>query len=42
MLSKAREKANYYITHDTEGMNKKDLYDFYKIGEKYRDEYRKE
>lgn len=42
MLSNAREKANYYITHDAEGMKKKDLYDFYEIGELYRDEYRNE
>lgn len=38
MLNNARKKANYYITHDTEGMNKKDLYDFYTIGEMYRNE----
>lgn len=38
MLSQARKKANYYITHDTEGMSKKDLYDFYTIGEMYRNE----
>lgn len=42
MLSKAREKANCYINHDTEGMDKKDLYDFHEIGEIYRDEYRNE
>ena len=42
MLSNAREKANCYINHDTEGMDKKDLYDFYEIGELYRDEYRNE
>ncbi len=42
ILSNARKKANYYITHDAEGMDKKDLYDFYEIGEIYRDEDRKE
>lgn len=42
MLSKARDKANYYITHDVERIDKKDLYDFYEIGEIYRDEHRKE
>ncbi len=38
MLSNARKKANYYISHDTEGMTKEDLYDFYTIGEIYRNE----
>ncbi|MCI9286438.1 MAG: hypothetical protein HFJ57_00345 [Clostridia bacterium] len=38
MLTNARKKANYYISHDTEGMNKRDLYDFYTIGELYRNE----
>lgn len=38
MLSEARKKANYYISHDTENMSKKDLYDFYTIGEPYRNE----
>lgn len=38
MLSDARKKANYYITHDADGMSKKDLYDFYTIGEMYRNE----
>lgn len=38
MLSDARKKANYYISHDTENMSKKDLYDFYTIGEPYRNE----
>ena len=38
MLDNARKKANYYISHDTEGMSKKDLYDFYTIGEMYRNE----
>ena len=38
MLKNARKKANYYINHDTENMTKKDLYDFYTIGEMYRNE----
>lgn len=38
MLTDARKKANYYISHDTDGMTKKDLYDFYTIGEPYRNE----
>ena len=38
MLETARKQANYYISRDTEGMNKKDLYDFYEIGEPYRNE----
>lgn len=38
MLKEARKKANYYITHDTDGMSKKDLYDFYTIGELFRNE----
>ena len=38
MLTDARKKANYYISRDTEGMTKKDLYDFYEIGEPYRNE----
>lgn len=38
MLKNARKKANYYINHDTENMNKQDLYDFYTIGEMYRNE----
>ena len=38
MLTNARKKANYYISRDTEGMSKKDLFDFYEIGELYRDE----
>ncbi len=42
MLSNARKKANYYITHNTEGMNNEDLYDFYEIGEIYRKEHRNE
>ena len=38
MLNNARKKANYYISRDTENMNKQDLYDFYTIGELYRNE----
>ena len=38
MLNDARKKANYYISRDTEGMTKKDLFDFYTIGEPYRNE----
>lgn len=42
MLNNARKKANYYVSRDLEGMTKMDLYDFYNIGDVYRDEYRKE
>lgn len=38
MLTKARKKANYYISRDADDMSKKDLYDFYTIGEPYRNE----
>lgn len=38
MLNDARKKANYYISRDAEGMTKKDLFDFYTIGEPYRNE----
>lgn len=38
MLTNARKKANYYINRDTENMTKQDLYDFYTIGEMYRNE----
>lgn len=38
MLTSARKKANYYINRDTENMSKQDLYDFYTIGEMYRNE----
>lgn len=38
MLNDARKKANYYISRDTEEMTKKDLFDFYTIGEPYRNE----
>ena len=42
MLNNARKKANYYISRDTEGMSKRDLYDFYNICDIYREEYRNE
>ena len=42
MLKNARRKANFYINKDTTGMSQLDLYDFYNIGELYRDEYRNE
>ena len=38
MLNDARIKANYYISRDIEEMTKKDLFDFYTIGEPYRNE----
>lgn len=38
MLNNARNKANYYISRDTENMTKEDLYDFYTIGGIYRNE----
>ncbi len=38
MLNNARKKANYYINHDSKDMTEKDLYDFYTIGEMYRNE----
>ena len=42
MLKNARRKANYYISRDTEGMSKIDLYDFYNIGDSYREEFMNE
>lgn len=42
MLNNARKKANYYVSKDKEGMTKMDLYDFYIIGDIYREEFRKE
>ncbi len=42
MLKNARKKANYYVSKDPEGMPKMDLYDFYIIGDVYREEFRKE
>lgn len=38
ILENARKKANYYITREIENMSAKDLYDFYTIGEMYRNE----
>lgn len=38
MLNNARKKANYYINHDAKDMTEQDLYDFYTIGEIYRNE----
>ena len=42
MLNDARKKANYYVSKDTEGMSQIDLYDFYNIGDIYREEHREE
>lgn len=42
MLGSARKKANYYVSRNTEGMSKEDLYDFYIIGDIYREEFRNE
>ena len=38
ILADARKKANYFVNKDTSGMTEKDLYDFYYIGEPYRNE----
>ena len=38
-LNSARKKANYYVSRDTEGMSQEELYDFYNIGNIYREEY---
>ncbi len=38
ILSNARKKANYFVNKDTSEMTEKDLYDFYSIGEIYRNE----
>ena len=38
MLNNASKKANYYISLDTEIIHKQNLYDFYTIGELYRNE----
>ncbi len=38
LLSEARKKANYFVNKDTSGLTEKDLYDFYHIGEPYRNE----
>lgn len=42
MLNSARKKANYYVSRDTERMSQEELYDFYNIGDIYREEYRNE
>ena len=38
-IAKKHKKANYYVNKDTTGMSELDLYDFYIIGNIYRDEY---
>ena len=38
ILSEARKKANYFVNKDTTGFTEKDLYDFYYIGDPYRNE----
>lgn len=38
LLANARKKANYFVNKDTSGLTEKDLYDFYYIGELYRNE----
>ncbi len=38
ILSEARKKANYFVNKDTSEMQEKDLYDFYYIGDPYRNE----
>ena len=38
ILSMARKKANYFVNKDTAGLTEQDLYDFYYIGEPYRNE----
>lgn len=38
ILSLARKKANYFVNKDTSGIAEKDLYDFYYIGDPYRNE----
>lgn len=38
ILESARGKANYYVSRDTEGISKEDLYNFYNIGKIYRNE----
>lgn len=42
MLNNARKKANYYVSKATEGMSQEELYDFYNIGDIYREDYRNE
>ena len=36
--SEARKKANYFVNKDTSGITEKDLFDFYYIGDLYRNE----
>ena len=38
ILSDVRKKANYFVNKDITGMEEKDLYDFYYIGETDRNE----
>lgn len=38
ILASARKKANYFVNKDTTGMTEEDLYDFYYIGELYKNE----
>ena len=38
ILSEARKKANYFVNKDLSKMTEKDLYDFYYIGDPYRNE----
>lgn len=38
MLNNARKKANNFVNRDTKGMTEQDLYDFYYIGDVYRNE----
>lgn len=38
ILSEARKKANYFVNKDTSGITEKDLFDFYYIGDLYRNE----
>lgn len=42
MLSNVKKKADYYLFKRTDGMTKEDLYDFYFIGDIYREDYRNE
>ena len=38
IINKGRVKANYYVTRDTKDMSKEELYEFYNIGDVYRNE----
>ena len=42
MLNNERKKVNYYVSRDSKVMPEMDLYDFYIIGDAYRDEFRNE